>query len=214
MSQHLNTLAALSDLILNASRKSERRLVALAGAPGGGKSTLAEHLSTALTQRGCRAQVVPMDGFHLDNGLLSKMGLLSRKGAPETFDVRGFARLSAALGADTPVYYPLFDRSRDIAIAGAGQLDDACDTVIVEGNYLLLDAPLWRDLTPFWDVRVQLDVPMPVLRQRLIDRWVQEGLSQMAATARAEGNDLINARAVQTQALPCDVVFDGTTSYG
>lgn len=213
MSPRLDTLAALTDVVMTAPRKADRRLVALAGAPGSGKSTLADHLAQAMTQRGCHAQVVPMDGFHLDNRILSGLDLLARKGAPDTFDVKGFARLAAALGAGMPVYYPLFDRARDIAIAGAGCLQDECDTVIVEGNYLLLDARHWRDLTPFWDLTVRLDVPLSVLRQRLVGRWLKEGLPQKVAVARAEGNDLKNAQAIAGQALPCDVIFDGQASY-
>lgn len=207
MSQGLDTLAALTEAILAAPRKAQRRLIALAGAPGSGKSTLAAELVAALNRQGCAAQVVPMDGFHLDNRILSDLDLLARKGAPETFDVAGFARLVAALGTDPQVFYPLFDRTRDIAIAGAGRLDSACDTVVVEGNYLLLDASEWRALAGHWDLAVRLEVSLPVLRQRLIDRWLDEGLNETAAIARAEGNDLENARLVTEQMLPSDVVF-------
>ena len=213
MSRQIDSLDALAEVVLDAPRKERRRLVALAGAPGSGKSTLADHLAAALRARGCVAQVVPMDGFHVDNRILSAMGMLERKGAPETFDAQGFVRLAAALGRQTPVYYPLFDRSRDIAVAGAGCLNEGCDTVIVEGNYLLLDAPNWRDLSRFWDVSVRLDVPLSILRERLVERWLAEGVPQDAAIARAEGNDLRNAQAIQAQALPSDLIFNGTASY-
>ncbi|MGZ2257364.1 nucleoside/nucleotide kinase family protein [Roseobacter sp. A03A-229] len=214
MTQTLQSLNDLVAAISAAPRKARRRLVAVAGAPGSGKSTLAEHVAAALNQSNCSAQVVPMDGFHLDNVILAQKNLLNRKGAPETFDVGGFQRLMPALGVETPVYYPRFDRSRDIAIAGAGMLDGDCDTVIVEGNYLLLDAPEWRDLAPLWDMRIRLDVPMETLRARLIQRWLSEGLAEEAAITRAEDNDLRNARLVVAQALPADVIFDGTASHG
>ncbi len=213
MSQTLDSLAALAARIKDAPRQARRRVVAVAGAPGSGKSTLADHLASALTAQGCAAQVVPMDGFHLDNAVLTQLGLLERKGAPETFDVSGFRRLMPALGAETPVYYPRFDRGRDIAIAGAAVLDAACDTVLVEGNYLLLDAPGWADLFPLWDLRIRLDVPLETLRARLIARWLEHGLPQEAAIARAEENDLRNARLVNARALAADVVFDGAASY-
>lgn len=212
MSTTLTSLAALTNYVRGAPCKDTRRVVAIAGAPGSGKSTLAERLATQLREQGTRTQVVPMDGFHLDNRLLEPMGLLHRKGAPETFDVAGFGRLVAVLGAGSSVYYPLFDRSRDISIGGAGVLDAACDTVIVEGNYLLLDAPQWRDIAPLWDVTINLSVPEPVLRQRLIDRWLEEGFAHEDAVARAEANDLVNARRVVAQALPCDVVFENAFS--
>ncbi|WP_316247402.1 Pantothenate kinase [Roseobacter fucihabitans] len=210
MSLTLETLAGLSDFIREAPRKSERRIVAIAGAPGSGKSTLAQRLAEKLTYMGTQAQVVPMDGFHLDNRILDGLGLFTRKGAPETFDVHGFKRLVAALGSGSPVYYPLFDRTRDLSIAGAGVLSADCDTVIVEGNYLLLDAPHWRDLSDVWDVRVNLSVPLDILRQRLTARWLAQGLAPDAALARAEGNDLVNARRILDAALPCDAVFKNT----
>jgi pantothenate kinase len=83
-----------------------------------------------------------------------KRGLLPRKGAPETFDVRGFISLASRLRDEPEVIFPTFDRDRDVAIAGAGMIEEACDTVIVEGNYLLYDAPLWRDLRRQWDLSI------------------------------------------------------------
>ncbi|MEX5727604.1 pantothenate kinase [Rhodovulum iodosum] len=178
-----------------------RRLIALAGAPGSGKSTLASALAEALG-----ASVVPMDGFHLDNRILTARGLLPRKGAPETFDAGGFLRLVGALHEPEDVYFPVFDRARDIAIAGAGCVGAACRTVVLEGNYLLFDAPVWRDLRPFWDVAVYLSVPEAALRHRLTARWLDHGLPPEEAAARAEGNDMANARLVDARRLPADLV--------
>ncbi|WP_299962492.1 nucleoside/nucleotide kinase family protein [uncultured Roseobacter sp.] len=203
----MRDLSDLADAVLAAPRAHRRRLVALAGPPGSGKSTLAARLAEALVDRGCAARVVPMDGFHLDNALLEHAGLLPRKGAPETFDVGGFSRLMPALANEEVVYYPLFDRSRDLAIAGAGQLDPACDTVIVEGNYLLLDEAPWRGLSTHWDLSVGLEVAWEVLRARLLQRWRDAGLDETAAQMRAEGNDLPNANRVQKAMLPVDVFF-------
>ncbi|MGH1417044.1 MAG: nucleoside/nucleotide kinase family protein [Pelagimonas sp.] len=201
------SVEALIDHIQMASRKSRRRLVALAGPPASGKSTLAENVARELTQVGCRAQVVPMDGFHLDNRILTSLGVLDRKGAPETFDVQGLLRLITALPKDDTVYYPVFDRSRDIAIAGAGVVDPTCDTVVVEGNYLLHDAAGWRDMADFWDVTIALDVPLETLRQRLVDRWLAHGLSRKRAEIRAEENDLKNAATIANCSVSADVTI-------
>ena len=84
-----------------------------------------------------------------------------------------------------------------------------CPVVIVEGNYLMFDADGWRDLAPLWDVTVRLDVPMPELRARLIQRWLSLNHSPSVATRRAEGNDIPNAQAVADLALPCDMILDG-----
>lgn len=204
------TTPPLSDIVAQiraAPRSGKRRLVALAGAPASGKSTLADALSDALRATGCAAMVVPMDGFHLHNQILIDRGLLDRKGAPETFDAAGFVHLIERLHTEEEVFFPLFDRARDIAIAGAGLVDRTCDTVIVEGNYLLFDAPVWRDLQQHWDLSFRLDVPIDVLKARLEARWLAHGLSQSQAEARAAQNDLANAKLVAQAALTADGII-------
>lgn len=181
-----------------------RLLVAMAGAPGSGKSTLAGELDRRLRAQKCASCVVPMDGFHLDNAVLSDRGLLPRKGAPETFDAEGFVHLVARLRGGAEVVYPVFDRSRDLAIAGAGLVSTDTQVVIVEGNYLLFDAAPWSGLASLWDLTVRIDVPLSELRGRLIQRWLSHGLSHAAATRRAEANDIPNAQAVIEKALPAD----------
>ncbi|KUP92001.1 nucleoside/nucleotide kinase family protein [Tritonibacter horizontis] len=186
-----------------------RRLVALSGAPGSGKSTLSVPLAAALTAQGLPATVVPMDGFHLDNALLAERGLLARKGAPESFDLGGFARLCRALRTEEQVIYPQFDRARDLAIAGAGAVDPACRVVIIEGNYLLFDETGWRDLAALWDLSIRLDIPMAELETRLVARWCAHGLDRSAAEARARGNDLANAARIDAARLPADLIWSG-----
>ncbi|WP_372572030.1 nucleoside/nucleotide kinase family protein [Ruegeria jejuensis] len=198
-------VTSLVESILAAPRAGRRRLVALVGAPASGKSTLAEALAERLTESGCDTQVVPMDGFHLHNPTLIERGLLDRKGAPETFDVSGFAHLTTRLQVEDEVFYPTFDRARDIAIAGGGLIDPRCDTVIIEGNYLLFDAPLWRDLHEHWDFSVRLEVPLRILEERLVKRWLDHGLSHEDATTRATRNDIANARRIAEAMLPADL---------
>ena len=148
-----------------------------------------------------------MDGFHLDNRVLDARGLRHRKGAPETFDLRGFARLLAEIAEGGEVVCPLFDRDRDLAIAGARVVPADSRVVVVEGNYLLYDAPGWRDLATFWSLSVFLEVSEPVLLARLMQRWLDQGLSPDDARARAEGNDMPNARLVTAHRLPADLAL-------
>lgn len=186
-----------------------QQLVAITGAPGCGKSTLASEVARRLNSQKRKTIVVPMDGFHLDNAVLDARGLRQRKGAPETFDAPGFVRMIKALKAGEEVFAPVFDRARDLSIAGAVAVPRDAEVILVEGNYLMFDEAPWSDLAPLWDVSVRLDVPMPELRARLIQRWLSLNYSSAVATRRAEGNDIPNAQRVIDHALPCDFVLDG-----
>jgi pantothenate kinase len=204
LTHHVNTLA---EHILG--QDSNRYLVGIAGAPGSGKSTLSAELSRRLNAQGRKTVVVPMDGFHLDNAILDARGLRPRKGAPETFDAPGFLRMVRALKTGDEVFAPIFDRTRDIAIAGAVAVPAAARVVIVEGNYLMFDEAPWSELASLWDASVRVDVPMPELRARLIQRWLNLNHSSAVATRRAEGNDIPNAQRVINHALPCDFDLNG-----
>lgn len=195
-------LDALADRLV--SLPPGRRLIAVAGPPAAGKSTVTEPLAEAISRRGRTAQVVPMDGFHLDNATLDRLGLRARKGAPETFDVPGLLALVQAAHVGKSPAFPTFDRAADATVPGGGRL--TAEIAIFEGNYLLLDEDPWRALHPFWDATVALQVPEAVLRARLVDRWITHGLSAKDALARAEGNDLPNARRVLAGSVAPDHV--------
>ncbi|WP_298842521.1 nucleoside/nucleotide kinase family protein [uncultured Roseobacter sp.] len=199
--------ARICPRVLEAPRQGRRRLVALAGQPASGKTTLAECLARALCEAGCVASVVPMDGFHLHNQILLDRDSLNRKGAPHTFDAAGFLSLVSRLHNEEEVFYPLFERDRDISVACAGRVGPECDTVVIEGNYLLFDAPVWRELAPHWDLSIRLDVPLATLEERLVQRWLDHGLSPEQAAERAAGNDLANARAVARHTLEADILL-------
>lgn len=181
-----------------------RQLIVFAGPPGAGKSTLAQALADRL---GPEAAVVPMDGFHLDNALLDARGLRARKGAPETFDSAGIGHALHRLHTEDHVVLPVFDRALDKAIAGAIEIGPTQRLCLVEGNYLLSDDGPWAVLGRRFDLRVALDVPMEVLDTRLVQRWLDHGMDPDAARARAEGNDLRNARYVQDNLGRVDLVY-------
>lgn len=187
-----------------------RRILALAGPPGVGKSTVGAAVLEALTDRGYAAALVPMDGYHLDNAVLNAQGLLPRKGAPETFDLAGFAALIQRLAQEDEVYYPVFDRTLDCAIAGRGRVAPQDQVIVVEGNYLLLDEPGWRDLAPLWDLSIFLTAPMATLEARLTQRWLDHGLSAEGARIRAEANDLPNARRIAAARMPAHLTLGDT----
>lgn len=192
---------------LHRMKGGARKLVAVAGPPASGKSTLAARLCDRLKQEGIQAETVPMDGFHLDNRLLDARGLRARKGAPETFDMRGFVTLIERLKQEGDVVYPVFDRERDLAIAGAGMVASACEFVIVEGNYLLFDEPVWSSLAPLWDVSIWVETPLQVVLDRCIARWRTHGHTLEDARTRAENNDLANARRIIGARLQAGIIF-------
>ena len=182
--------------LLSVDRKNERILVGISGAPGAGKSTLSQALSTKLNKSEHVAAVIPMDGYHLDDSLLEDLGLLKRKGAPETFDFVGFKHLLLRVKNEDEVVYPVFDREREISIAGTGLIKKTIRIVIVEGNYLLFDEEPWSCLSELWDYSVFLDLELSVLERRLVDRWIDHGFSRAEAQQKAVGNDIQNAKRV------------------
>ena len=185
-------------------------VTAVAGPPGAGKSTTAEALVDALNTRAPgSAAVFPMDGYHFDDMVLIERGDRSRKGAPHTFDVSGFAHMLARLrrNDEAAVAVPVFDRSIEIARAGARIIPQSVAHLIVEGNYLLLDAEPWTDLGRHFDLTVYIDVPEDELLRRLRDRW--RDLPAAEADVQLEDNDLPNARLVIANSRPADVVLTG-----
>lgn len=197
-------VADLAARIRATPSRARRKLIAIAGPPASGKSTLAADLVAAL---GPKAALVPMDGFHLDNSILDARGLRLRKGAPETFDAAGFVHLIRRLSTEPEVIVPVFDRPRDMAIAGAQPVGPDIDTAIVEGNYLLLNEQPWTGLHPLWDMSVFLDVAEPTLCDRLMRRWLNLGQTAAQAETRARANDLPNALTVIKNSAPADITL-------
>ena len=172
---------------------SKRIVVAVVGPPAAGKSTFVDELLHQLDG----AVIVPMDGFHLDNIILKSRGLMPRKGSPETFDASGYADLLRRMRHSTEtVYAPVFDREADLSRASAIEVPAETKIILAEGNYLLLDQPEWKQFHSLFDLTIALDVPMEILQQRLVKRWLDYGLTADEALVRAESNDLPNARLV------------------
>lgn len=205
-------IAAVDDIAAEVARRAgnaTRFLIAIAGPPGAGKSTMADQLADALKASGESAEVLPMDGFHIDNGLLIERGLLARKGVPESFDVRGFLDiLRAVRAADQEVLVPVFDRAREIAIAAARAISPEHRFIIVEGNYLLLNQGKWAELEGLFDYSIMLSPPIELLEERLWARWRGYQLSEAAAHAKVYENDLPNGRLILENRRPADLTLE------
>ncbi|MGV1987692.1 nucleoside triphosphate hydrolase [Agrobacterium sp. 22-221-1] len=202
-------LETIAEDVLRRAEGKFRFIVAIAGPPGAGKSTLADALCDALLARGETAAVLPMDGFHMDNGILEERGLLPRKGAPETFDVRGFLDIVCAVRkGEQEVLVPVFDRSREIAIASARAVAPETRFILAEGNYLLLDEAPWTTLSTSFDLTIFVGPSVVVLEERLRKRWLGYGLDEAQIHAKLFENDLPNGKRVIENARPADIRID------
>ena len=184
--------AALDALLADGRRK----LLGLVGAPGAGKSTLAQRIAAAL---GERAQVVPMDGFHLARIELERLGRAGRKGAPDTFDSAGYVALLRRLReqrGDEIVYAPAFRREIEEPVAGAIAVLPQTQLVITEGNYLLLDQGPWAEVAPLLDACWYIELDDALRRERLLRRHEQFGRSPDQALAWEAATDAPNARRI------------------
>jgi pantothenate kinase len=198
----------LASLIREKSGEALRFMVGIAGAPASGKSTLAEHLRDALIAMRETAIVVPMDGFHYDDAVLNARGHRPRKGAPYTFDARGFEALLHRIKAREPdIAIPVFDRTQELSRAAADIVTDEAKFIIVEGNYLLLKQEPWNKLKPIFDFTIYRSVPIEELEARLIKRWLDLGFDMDYAKNWIASNDLLNIKTVIAESSQADLVL-------
>jgi pantothenate kinase len=203
------TIEDIAGEVVSRAGDTKRFLIAIAGPPGAGKSTMADHIADALRALGETAAVLPMDGFHIDNAILIERGQLARKGIPETFDVRGFLDIIRAVRpADQEVLVPVFDRSRELAIASARPISPEHRFIIVEGNYLLFSLGKWAELEGVFDYSIMLAPPIEVLEERLWARWRGYKLSEEESGKKVYENDLPNGRLILGNRRRADVTFE------
>ena len=187
-------------------------VLGLAGPPGAGKTTLAVAVTAAVVDRlgGGAARVVPMDGFHLADVELDRLGRRDRKGAPDTFDAAGYAALLARVRAGGPdtVYAPAFERDLEQPVAGAVPVPPGTRLVVTEGLYLLGDGP-WARVRTLLDEVWWVDHPDDARTDRLLARHERFGKAPAAARAWVERVDGANARTVATGRSRADLVVAG-----
>lgn len=187
-------------------KEGQRLMIAIAGAPGSGKSTIAERVVDLIINEGvASAALFPMDGFHYDDAVLESMGRRAFKGAIDTFDVHGLRHMLMRLKAneDDVVAVPVFYRSIEIARAGGRLIPQSVQIIVCEGNYLLAKQSPWDRLKPIFDFTVFVDVEEDDLRERLRERWRGFGLDEAEINRKVEKNDLPNGTfIIKTAAEP------------
>lgn len=201
------TVDQLAQRARRAAEGNDRVIIGIVGAPGSGKSTLAEALRSALDGD---AALVPMDGYHLSNAVLAELELDDRKGAPETFDVRGYIELLRRLRDRGPdvVYAPVFRREIEEPIAAGIGVDPEIPIVVTEGNYLLLDHEPWGEIVDLLDETWFVSLDDELRRKRLIERHVRHGRSRDEAVAWVMRSDEANARLVAETSRRADLELD------
>ncbi|MEU0970160.1 nucleoside/nucleotide kinase family protein [Streptomyces sp. NPDC005917] len=203
------TFDDLLDRARSLTGRGPRALLGIAGSPGAGKSTLAEHLVRELNGTGDPwVAHVPMDGFHLADVELERLGLRDRKGAPATFDAGGYAALLRRLREDTDevVYAPGFERVLEQPLAGAIPVLPTARLVVTEGNYLLLADGLWARVRPALDEVWFCETDEAERVRRLVARHEEFGKGHEQAVAWVAGTDQRNADLVAATRARADLV--------
>ena len=203
------TIAETYKARLNALKNGGgRKILGIVGPPGCGKSTLAAALLEFL---GDEAVAVPMDGYHLANVELARLGRAGRKGAEDTFDSAGYVSLLRRLKeqqANEIVYAPEFRREIEEPIANAIPVFPETQLVITEGNYLLLDHGHWASVSDLLDEIWYVDIDHSVRRERLVKRHMHFGRSQSAAEDWVANTDEPNAVRIEATKHRADVLFN------
>ena len=186
-----------------------RKILGIAGAPGAGKSTLAALVAAHL---GGQAVQVPMDGLHLADVELTRLGRRDWKGAPDTFDGFGYLALLRRLRSPGPgeiVYAPAFERTIEQPIAGSIPVDPAVPLIVTEGNYLLLDDPPWHQVRALLDETWFVEIDDEVRVGRLIRRHIAFGKTPEQAAEWVERLDERNARLIAATRDRADLIVRG-----
>lgn len=218
MSVHVSTVEELVARVTARLHAENRLVVAVAGVPGAGKSTLVEHMHSALAQLGVTSSTLPQDGYHYYRHELARFAdpqeAFRRRGAPYTFNAAKFVESVGKLRGGGPVVAPLFDHSTKDPQEGAIVIGPDVRVVFVEGNYVGLTDEPWCGLAAVVDELWVVETEATLLRQRLIRRHVESGVSATVeeATERADGLDWQNAVYVMEHTREPDVVVTLATA--
>ena len=180
--------------------QSARSLIGIVGKPGAGKSTVVEEIEKRYKPN--EVSIIPMDGFHLSNEELIKLGRRDRKGAPDTFDVEGFISLTKKVKHEPQVNhkFPIFHRENEASVENEGLVPKESKVVVIEGNYLFSSAHNWDGVFPRLDHTWFIEIDDEVRIERLIARHIRYGKPPAEAENWSRGSDEANARFIELTA--------------
>ena len=198
-------------------------IVLLAAPPGAGKSILAAFWEWLSRQDGTllTGQALSIDGFHFPNQVLQQCKILRDgrehvlhdfKGSPESFDLAGLRSKLEALRQGRAIRWPRYDRNIHDPVADAIEVREPL--LIVEGNYVLLDAPGWRELRGLADFGIFLVVDVALARKRLRQRKQRGGYKSAWIEGHYARSDGPNTQRILEQRLPADVTLVWRQSDG
>lgn len=203
MTDPYDQIVTLGRMAFDTLKGDEKRWIGLAGAPGSGKSTVAEMVQQRLPEM---ITVIPMDGYHYYRSELDDMDdpqeAHARRGAPFTFNARRFVDELRAAKERGAGLFPSFNHSVGDPVENDIELQTGKQVVIIEGNYLLLESPPWASLKHhILDETWFLDVPLDVCCSRVEKRHIDNGLTREEAQRRVTLNDGPNAQLVREVSL-------------
>lgn len=202
-------MSIFSSIELALNSNAQRTLIGIIGEPGSGKSTLVGKIKELFPADSIA--ILPMDGYHLSNSVLTDRGIRDIKGAPQTFDALGFTeilkRIKSHGGED--IYFPVFHREIEESIAAEGCIASTVKVVVVEGNYLLHPGDNWDGVAVLLDQSFYIDIPQNIRQERLIARHAHYGKSLADARAWALGSDEMNAKIIRETKKFASSVIEG-----
>lgn len=171
-----------------------RTMIGIVGKPGAGKSTVVTEIQKQFSTE--EVAIIPMDGYHLSNEELIKLGRRERKGAPDTFDVEGFISLITRVKneIDKEHTFPIFHREIEASKADEGIVLRNTKVIVIEGNYLFSEEHNWSEVFPLLDQSWFIKIDDEIRMQRLITRHIKYGKTPQEAEEWSRGSDEENAK--------------------
>ena len=207
-----NLFLPLIERLTKLHREKNGRVIAfMVAPPATGKSTLTLFWEQLARKRDIFLQAVGLDGFHYPNDYLEahfterdgkQIPLIAVKGSPDTFDADGLRKKLTELKATDTVSWPIYSRKLHNPVPDGQKVTG--EIILLEGNWLLLNDARWRDIRQFADYTLSIKADAEILKERLISRKVQGGISRDEATAFYEQSDRLNVERVLQSSAEAD----------